>query len=30
MYPTGAWGPMEAQRWIWRDGREWLDKRPGE
>ena len=27
-YEPNQWGPMEAQKWIWADGREWLDVCP--
>ncbi|HWA99046.1 MAG TPA: glucose-6-phosphate dehydrogenase [Pirellulales bacterium] len=27
-YEAGNWGPIEAQKWIWRDGRDWLDSCP--
>jgi glucose-6-phosphate 1-dehydrogenase len=25
IYEPGEWGPQEVQRWMWRDGRNWLD-----
>lgn len=28
IYEPGVWGPLEVQKWIWRDGREWLDVCP--
>ena len=27
-YEVGGWGPIEAQKWIWQDHREWLDVCP--
>jgi glucose-6-phosphate 1-dehydrogenase len=27
-YPRGDWGPREAGKWIWKDGRDWLDVCP--
>lgn len=27
-YDTGEWGPVESQKWIWCDGRNWLDVCP--
>jgi glucose-6-phosphate 1-dehydrogenase len=27
-YDVGGWGPLEAQKWIWQDGRNWLDVCP--
>lgn len=27
-YEVGQWGPTAAQKWIWADGREWLDACP--
>ena len=27
-YESGTWGPIEAQRWMWQDTREWLDVCP--
>jgi glucose-6-phosphate 1-dehydrogenase len=28
IYEPAGWGPLEAQKWIWKDGREWLDVCP--
>lgn len=28
IYEPGLWGPTEAQKWMWRDNREWLDVCP--
>jgi glucose-6-phosphate 1-dehydrogenase len=27
-YETGEWGPKESAKWMWRDGRDWLDACP--
>jgi glucose-6-phosphate 1-dehydrogenase len=27
-YKTGDWGPRECNKWIWQDGRDWLDACP--
>jgi len=27
-YERGSWGPKEAGKWIWQDGRDWLDVCP--
>jgi glucose-6-phosphate 1-dehydrogenase len=27
-YEPGNWGPIEAQKWLWRDDRDWLDVCP--
>lgn len=27
-YKPGDWGPMECQKWIWQDNRDWLDACP--
>jgi glucose-6-phosphate 1-dehydrogenase len=28
IYEPGDWGPRECQKWIWQDGRDWLDACP--
>jgi glucose-6-phosphate 1-dehydrogenase len=28
MYEPGEWGPREAQKWMWKHGRDWLDACP--
>ncbi|HEX3869661.1 MAG TPA: glucose-6-phosphate dehydrogenase, partial [Pirellulales bacterium] len=28
IYEPSQWGPVEAQKWIWRDQRDWLDVCP--
>jgi glucose-6-phosphate 1-dehydrogenase len=27
-YKSGDWGPLECQKWIWQDNRDWLDACP--